>query len=65
MPGNCGCQAKPTEVPMQDAWCGRLEMARFWRDTVNRHGGQLMLVHLSEIGIRGNTHFPFTDPNKY
>ena len=54
---------KPTEVPTQDAWRGRLEMARIWRDTVNKHGGQVTLLHLPEIGIRGNTHFPFSDLN--
>ena len=55
--------AKPSDVPTQDAWRGRLEMARIWRDTVNKHGGQVTLVHLPEIGIRGNTHFPFSDLN--
>ncbi len=55
--------SKPTEIPTQDAWRGRLEMARIWRDTVNKHGGQVTLVHLPEIGIRGNTHFPFSDLN--
>ncbi len=55
--------ATPTQVPTQDAWRGRLEMARLWRDTVNRHGGQVSVVHLPEIGIRGNTHFPFSDLN--
>jgi hypothetical protein len=55
--------AKQTDVPTQDAWRGRLEMARIWRDTVNKHGGQVTLVHLPEIGIRGNTHFPFSDLN--
>jgi len=38
-------------------------MARLWRDTVNRHGGNVTVVHLPEIGIRGNTHFPFSDLN--
>ncbi|WP_092177042.1 alpha/beta fold hydrolase [Bosea sp. OK403] len=55
--------AKPTDVPTQDAWRGRLEMARIWADTVNKHGGQVRLVHLPEAGIRGNTHFPFSDLN--
>ncbi|WP_210251269.1 alpha/beta fold hydrolase [Bosea sp. F3-2] len=55
--------AERTEVPTQDAWRGRLEMARIWRDTVNKHGGQVTLVHLPEIGIKGNTHFPFSDLN--
>ena len=26
-------------------------------------GGDATLVHLPEIGIRGNTHFPFSDLN--
>jgi len=39
-------------------------MARRWRDTVNRHGGKVTLVHLPELGIRGNTHFPCSDTNK-
>ena len=29
----------------------------------NRHGGDATVVHLPEIGIRGNTHFPFSDLN--
>lgn len=54
---------EPTEVPTQDAWRIRLEMARDWRDAVNRHGGDVTLVHLPDIGIEGNTHFPFSDLN--
>ncbi|MBS7537065.1 alpha/beta fold hydrolase [Ancylobacter sonchi] len=52
-----------TDIPTQDAWRARLAMARLWRDAVNRHGGDATLVHLPEIGIRGNTHFPFSDLN--
>lgn len=33
------------------------------RDTVNRHGGDVAVVHLPEVGIRGNTHFPMSDMN--
>src|SRR5512139_272699 len=47
----------------QDRWRVRLAMARLWRDAVNRHGGDVTVVHLPEIGIRGNTHFPFSDLN--
>jgi hypothetical protein len=36
-------------------------MARLWRDAVNAWGGDVTVVHLPEIGIRGNTHFPFSD----
>lgn len=54
---------KPMDNPGQDGWRVRLEMARLWRDTVNRHGGDVTVVHLPEIGIKGNTHFPFSDLN--
>jgi len=54
---------EPTANPGQDGWRVRLAMARLWRDAVNRHGGDVTLVHLPEIGIRGNTHFPFSDLN--
>ncbi|WP_103308521.1 MULTISPECIES: alpha/beta fold hydrolase [unclassified Pseudomonas] len=54
---------QPVRLPAQDSWRARLEMARVWRDTVNRHGGDVRLVHLPEIGIKGNSHFPFSDLN--
>ena len=54
---------KPSDNPGQDGWRVRLEMARKWRDTVNRHGGDVSVVHLPEVGVRGNTHFPFSDLN--
>ncbi len=53
----------PVDLPAQDSWRARLQMARLWRDTVNKHGGDVTLVHLPEIGIRGNTHFAFSDLN--
>lgn len=54
---------KPSDNPGQDGWRVRLEMARKWRDTVNRHGGDVTVVHLPDMGIRGNTHFLFSDLN--
>ena len=54
---------EPSDVPTQDAWRVRLAMARKWRDTVNKHSGDVTVVHLPEIGIKGNTHFPFSDLN--
>ncbi|RUS67854.1 hypothetical protein CUZ56_00334 [Saezia sanguinis] len=54
---------QPSNVPGQDQWRTRLAMARLWADTVNRHGGDATVVHLPEIGITGNTHFPFSDLN--
>lgn len=55
--------AAPDPNPGADGWRARLEMARKWRDAVNRRGGDVTVVHLPEIGIRGNTHFPFSDLN--
>ncbi|MBT8238664.1 MAG: alpha/beta fold hydrolase [Croceitalea sp.] len=49
--------------PGTDGWRVRLEMARKWRDAVNKYGGDVTVVHLPEIGIKGNTHFPFSDLN--
>ncbi|MGK6349903.1 alpha/beta hydrolase [Parapedobacter sp. DT-150] len=54
---------KPDPNPGADGWRARLEMAKLWRDAVNRNGGDVTVVHLPEIGIHGNTHFPFSDLN--
>ena len=54
---------EPNANPGQDGWRARLEMARKWRDVVNKHGGDVTVVHLPEVGIQGNTHFPFSDLN--
>ena len=53
----------PSANPGADGWRVRLAMARLWRDAVNKHGGDVTVVHLPEIGIKGNTHFPFSDLN--
>lgn len=53
----------PTTERGQDNWRVRLAMARLWVDAVNRHGGDARLVHLPEMGIRGNTHFLMSDLN--
>ncbi len=55
--------AEPSPIPGLDNWRVRLAMARLFRDAVNRHGGDVTVVHLPEIGIRGNTHFMFSDTN--
>jgi pimeloyl-ACP methyl ester carboxylesterase len=53
----------PTETPGPEQWRVFLQVARMWRDAVNRHGGDVTLIHLPELGIRGNTHFPMSDLN--
>ncbi len=54
---------EPTSERGQDNWRVRLAMARLWVDAINKHGGDAQLVHLLEIGIRGNTHFLMSDLN--
>jgi pimeloyl-ACP methyl ester carboxylesterase len=54
---------QPTPNPGQEQWRAFRAVARHWRDTVNRHGGDVTLVDLPAIGIRGNTHFPMSDLN--
>ncbi len=53
----------PSPNPGADGWRARLAMARLWRDVVNKYGGDVTVVHLPEAGIKGNTHFPFSDLN--
>ena len=55
--------ANPDPNPGIDGWRARLEMARKWRDAVNAAGGDVTVIHLPEIGIKGNTYFPFSDLN--
>ena len=38
-------------------------MARQFVEAVNRHGGDATLVHLPEIGIKGNSHFLMQEKN--
>ena len=53
----------PSPIPNADQWRVRVDMARLWVDAVNRHGGDAQLVMLPDVGIKGNTHFPFSDLN--
>lgn len=54
---------EPTTERGQDNWRVRLAMARLWVAAINKYGGDARLVHLPEIGIRGNTHFMMSDLN--
>lgn len=54
---------EPTVERGQDNWRVRLAMARLWVQAINKHGGDARLVHLPELGIRGNTHFIMSDLN--
>jgi pimeloyl-ACP methyl ester carboxylesterase len=54
---------EPTDIWNKDHWRSGLEMARLWAATVNKHGGDVKVVHLPEVGIEGNTHFLMSDLN--
>jgi pimeloyl-ACP methyl ester carboxylesterase len=54
---------QPSTNPGQERWRVFRAVARQWRDAVNRHGGDVTLVDLPAVGIRGNTHFPMSDLN--
>ena len=55
--------AQPSQNPGQEQWRVFLSIAKQFRDMVNKYGGDVTLVHLPEIGIKGNTHFPMSDIN--
>ncbi|MYW96218.1 alpha/beta fold hydrolase [Amycolatopsis rubida] len=57
--------SEPTEIAGRDNWRVRQAMARIWVDTINRHGGDATFVSLPERGVRGNTHFAFSDLNNH
>lgn len=54
---------KPSVYPGIDIWRGRLMMAQLFVDSINKHGGHADLLHLPDIGVRGNTHFTMSDLN--
>lgn len=56
---------EPTDVAGRDNWRVRQDMARVWVDAINRHGGDATFVSLPEQGVRGNTHFAFSDLNNH
>ncbi|MEY3660018.1 MAG: hypothetical protein RLZZ169_843 [Pseudomonadota bacterium] len=53
----------PSENLGQDQWRVRLAMARQWAAVVNQHGGDATVIRLPDLGLHGNTHFPFSDLN--
>lgn len=54
---------QPVQNPGQEQWRAAVIMAKRWRDVVNKHGGDVTLIRLPEIGLKGNTHFPMSDLN--
>ena len=54
---------KPSVFYGTDNWRTRLAMAKLFCNTINKYGGNATVVHLPDIGIKGNTHFPMSDLN--
>lgn len=55
--------SEPTDNYGADQWRGELAMGREFARLVNKYGGDCTVIHLPEIGIKGNTHFMFADLN--
>jgi hypothetical protein len=53
----------PSPYAGLDLWYRATTMAERFREVVNRHGGHVSILHLPDAGLRGNTHFPFSDLN--
>jgi hypothetical protein len=51
------------ENPARDYWYAAVQMAKNWAATVNKYGGDVTVVQLPKVGIKGNTHFAFSDLN--
>lgn len=49
--------------PYQDYWRAASTMAQEFVKAVNAEGGHAKVLHLPDVGIKGNTHFPFSDKN--
>lgn len=46
-----------------DNWRVRLNLANKWAAVMKEHGGDVQIVVLPDIGIKGNTHFMMSDLN--
>jgi hypothetical protein len=47
----------------QQKWRSAVNEAHRFADTVNRYGGDVQITELPDVGLKGNTHFPFADLN--
>lgn len=55
--------SEPTDNYGADQWRAELELGRKFAQLVNKYGGDARVIHLPELGIKGNTHFMFSDLN--
>jgi hypothetical protein len=65
--------SKLTKIPIQlvfgdnvdgsPMWLASLAQARAFADAVNARGGKVEVLRLTDAGLKGNSHIPFTDMN--
>jgi hypothetical protein len=55
--------SSPTPNGNLDLWRGRMAMCKQMVEVLKAHGGDATFLHLPDIGITGNTHFPMSDLN--
>jgi hypothetical protein len=53
----------PSPYPRVENWRNRLKLGKLMVDALNHRGGDAQILHLPEVGLHGNTHFPFADVN--
>lgn len=49
--------------PHTDYWRAAVQLAHAFADAVNRRGGDVTVIELPDVGIRGNSHFLFAEKN--
>ncbi|MBO9604180.1 MAG: alpha/beta fold hydrolase [Novosphingobium sp.] len=64
---------KFTKIPIQLVWGDHLEDSKVWVSSyaqaelfakeVNKRGGHVEMLHLTDAGLHGNSHIPFADMN--
>ena len=55
--------SEPTNNWGQDNWRVRLNLARNWEKVMKKYGGDVSIVYLPDMGVKGNTHFLMADLN--
>ena len=55
--------SKPVANWGQDNWRTRLNLARKWAAVMKKYGGDVEIVYLPDVGVKGSTHFMMADLN--
>ncbi len=46
-----------------DNWRVRLNLAKKWEEVMKKYGGDVQVIYLPDLGVKGNTHFLMADLN--